>query len=91
MFFGNSALHLARLEGGTLGAAFGIPTGLIAYCVILKGHVTPKQVAIVVFRSLVGGCAPGVALIWLSAFVTPILTLAIAAWVRLGEGLRRVG
>jgi len=65
-----------------VGAMFGIPTGLIAYYAILKGHATPKEVAIIVSASFVSGCALGIALFWPSFLATPILTMVIAAWVR---------
>jgi len=79
--FGRGAFNLARLEGGAVGAALGIPTGLVAYYFIFRRHVTAKQAAVVVSASLVSGCALGIALFWVSAFVTPILTIGVAFWV----------
>jgi hypothetical protein len=58
-----------------------VPTGLIAYYAILKRYVTAKQVGVVLLESLVAGCALGIALFWVSAFFTPILTVTIAYWV----------
>jgi hypothetical protein len=71
---------LACFEGGGLGGMLGVPTGLLAYYVVLKRRVTNQQIAIIVLGSLIGGCLAGVAIFWPSAFVTPILTLMIA-WV----------
>lgn len=81
--FGKGAFWLARLEGGGTGAAFGVPTGLLAYYGILKRRVTSRQVAIIVLGSLAGGCAIGAAIYWPSAFVTPVLTILLSRQVRL--------
>jgi hypothetical protein len=78
--FGREPLWLACFEGGGLGGMLGVPTGLLAYYVVLRRRVTTQQIAIIVLGSLVGGSLAGIAIFWLSAFVTPILTLLIA-WV----------
>jgi hypothetical protein len=78
--FGRELFWLACFEGGGLGGTLGVPTGLLAYYVVLKRHVTNQQVALIVLGSLVGGSLAGIAIFWPSAFVTPILTLLIA-WV----------
>ena len=80
--FGKGPLSLAAFEGGIVGAELAVPTGLIAYYFILKAHVTPKEVAMIVSGSLAGGCVVGIGLFWVSAFATPILTIGIAVWVR---------
>lgn len=77
---GREPLWLACYEGGGLGGVLGVPTGLLAYYVVLKRRVTNQQIAIIVLGSLIGGCLAGIAIFWPSAFVTPILTLLIA-WV----------
>src|SRR5271154_7202975 len=78
--FGTEPLWMACFEGGGLGGILGVPTGLLAYYVVLKRRVTNQQIAIIVLGSLIGGCLAGVAIYWPSAFVTPMLTLLIA-WV----------
>jgi hypothetical protein len=78
--FGREAFWLACFEGGGLGGTLGVPTGLLAYYVVLRRRVTNQQIAIIVLGSLIGGCLAGVTIFWPSAFVTPILTLMIA-WV----------
>ncbi|MHB8559100.1 MAG: hypothetical protein ACYDCU_13370 [Candidatus Acidiferrales bacterium] len=80
--FGMEAFQFSLLEGGITGAMFGIPTGLIAYYAVLRRRVTPKQVAIILLGSLVGGCGAGIGIFWPSAFVTPILTIGIARCVK---------
>jgi hypothetical protein len=78
--FGREPLWLACFEGGGLGGMLGVPTGLLAYYVVLQRRVTNQQIVIIVLGSLIGGCLAGVAIFWSSVFVTPILTLMIA-WV----------
>lgn len=85
--FGKGAFWLARHEGGGAGAVFGVPTGLLAYYGILKRRVTGRQVAIILFGSLIGGCAIGVAIFWPSAFVTPVLTILLSWQVRVAPRL----
>jgi hypothetical protein len=81
--FGREPFMFACFEGGTLGGILGVPTGLLTYYGILKRHVTKRQIAIIVLGSLVGGSLAGVVVFWLSAFITPILTLLLALVVRL--------
>jgi hypothetical protein len=76
--FGREPLWLACFEGGGLGGMLGVPTGLLAYFVVLKRRVTNQRIAIIVLGSLIGGCLAGVAIFWPSAFVTPILALLLA-------------
>jgi hypothetical protein len=76
--FGEVPFWLACLEGGGLGGMLGVPTGLLAYYVVLKRRVTNQQIAIIVLGSLVGGSLVGAAIFWPSAFVTPFLALLIA-------------
>jgi hypothetical protein len=78
--FGKERFWLACFEGGGLGGMLGLPIGLLIYYVVLKGHATNQQIAIVVLGSLVGGSLAGAAIFWPSAFATPILALLIA-WV----------
>jgi hypothetical protein len=80
--FGQEPFWFACFEGGALGGMLGVPTGLFTYYVILKGLVTNRQIAIIVLGSLVGGCLAGVVVFWLSAFITPILTVLLALVVR---------
>ena len=78
--FGREPFWLACFEGGGLGGMLGVPTGLLAYYVVLRRRVTTQQIAIIVLGSLVGGSLAGIAIFWPSAFVTSILALLIA-WV----------
>jgi hypothetical protein len=80
--FSKGAFSLALIEGGGVGAAFAVPTGLIAYYGVLKRHVTNRQIAVVVLGSLAGGCLTGAIISWPSAFLTPLLTIALSRYVR---------
>jgi hypothetical protein len=80
--FGKGPLQLAAFEGGIVGATLGIPTGLIVYYADLRRHLTLRRAAIVLGGSLVGGCALGAAMFWVSAFITPVLTIGISSWAR---------
>ena len=80
--FGRDAIELACFEGGILGVFFGIPTGLIAYYVILQSNVTVRQVAVIIFGSLIVGCVGGIIFNWFFAFATPVLTVYIAWGVK---------
>lgn len=80
--FGKDALELALLEGGITGALFAIPTGLVAYYVILRRRVNEKQIATILVGSLIGGCVVGLATPVGSALLTPALTLGISWWTR---------
>jgi hypothetical protein len=80
--FSRESFELALLEGGIVGGMFAIPTGLITYYVILKRDLTVLRLAVVVLGSLVLGITTGMAIFWLSAFVTPVLTLALAFFAR---------
>jgi hypothetical protein len=80
--FGLQPFWFACFEGGVLGAMFGVPTGLLAYYVVLRRVVTDKQIGIIVLGSLLGGSLAGLVVFWLSAFITPILTLLLALMVR---------
>jgi hypothetical protein len=79
---GESEFYLAFWEGGLVGAAFALPTGLAVWYGILRRHSTVSQVRTIVLCSLIGGCAIAAFISVLSAFITPFLTLAIAAIVR---------
>jgi hypothetical protein len=46
--FGLEPFWFACCEGGALGAMLGVPTGLLAYYVILKRLVTNQQIGIIV-------------------------------------------
>jgi hypothetical protein len=83
--FGHDAIALARDEGGILGVIFGIPTGLIAYYVILHSRVTFKQIALISLGSLIVGCSGGIIFDWPFAFATPLLTIYIAWWVKMHQ------
>jgi hypothetical protein len=85
--FGREPFWLACFEGGGLGGMLGVPTGLLAYYVVLRRRVTNQQIAIIVLGSLVGGSLVGVAIFWPSAFVTPILALLIARVARFPAAL----
>jgi hypothetical protein len=78
---GGSEFYLAFWEGGLVGAAFGLPTGLAVWYGMLRRHSTVSQVRTIMLGSLIGGCAIGAVIPVLSAFVTPFLTLAVAALV----------
>jgi hypothetical protein len=79
---GEAEFLLAFFEGGLVGAAFAIPTGLAVWYGILGRKATIPHVATIVLGSLIGGCLLGAATSLLSAFLTPFLTLTIAAIVR---------
>src|SRR5215472_7267105 len=68
--FNSPGLFLAWLEGGFVGAALAVPTGIVAYYLVLKRQANLRRVAMIVGGSLVGGCLLGAALCWQSAFVT---------------------
>ncbi|HLJ41590.1 MAG TPA: hypothetical protein VKT50_08890 [Candidatus Acidoferrales bacterium] len=80
--FGIEPFEFALFEGGIVGAAFAVPTGLIAYYAVLKRRVTIQQIAIILVGSLVGGCGAGTAISWLSAFITPFLAVGMAVAVK---------
>jgi hypothetical protein len=80
--FGHDAILLACFEGGILGVAFGIPTGLFAYYVILRSCITIKQIVIIILGSLIVGCGGGIIFGWFFAFATPLLTIYIACGVK---------
>ena len=86
--FGREAFELACFEGGIIGAIFAVPTGLITYYGALQGHVTQRQVILIVVGSLFGGCVLGTAFFVLSALMTPILTVGIAWSIRLSRRSR---
>jgi len=83
--FGYDAIELACFEGGILGVFFGIPTGLIAYYVILQSRVTVKQIVVITVGSLIVGCLGGIIFNWFFAFATPVLTIYIAWAVKAHE------
>jgi hypothetical protein len=83
--FGHDAILLACFEGGILGVFFGIPTGLIAYYVILQSSVTVRQVVVITFGSLIVGCVGGIIFSWFFAFATPVLTIYIAWGVKVHQ------
>lgn len=80
--FGNEALQLASFEGGFVGALAAVPTSLVTYYAVLARRVDSKLGAYIVLGSLVGGCAFGALFFWPSAGLTPVLTIALAAWLR---------
>lgn len=80
--FGRDAFFLACGEGGGVGVVFGIPTGFVTYYALLQGKVCFGETAIIVAGSLIGGCALGIVLVVMSAFITPILTVVLAGIVR---------
>jgi hypothetical protein len=73
---------LALTEGGLIGAALGIPIGLIAWYGILARKATVAQVRIVVLGSMLGACVLGAAASVFSVMLTPPLTLVIAGVMR---------
>jgi hypothetical protein len=78
-------LEFALFEGGIVGVAFAVPTGLFAYYIVLRRRVTPKQVVIIILGSLGGGLAiTSVAPIFAALF-TPLITLGIALRFRLHQ------
>jgi hypothetical protein len=79
---GVSEFYLAFWEGGLVGAAFALPTGLVVWYGILRRHSTVSQVRTIVLCSLIGGCVIGALTSAISAFITPFLTLVIAAIVK---------
>jgi hypothetical protein len=80
--FGRDAIELACFEGGILGIFFGIPTGLIAYYVILQSRVTVKQIVVITVGSLIVGCLGGLIFDWFFALATPVLTIYLAWLVK---------
>jgi hypothetical protein len=83
--FGKEAFWLAGFEGGIVGGVLGIPTGVLAYYVILKRQVTNRQITIIVLGSLVGGCVAGAVIFWPSAFITPILAILLSLKARVAQ------
>jgi hypothetical protein len=79
--FGRDAFWLACFEGGIAGVMLGLPTGLVGYYLILRRHVTFKQVSLIFLGSLVGGCGVGAIGGPWSALLTPALTIALARHV----------
>lgn len=73
--FGREQLRFACLEGGVLGAVFGVPTGLIVYYGILKRRLALAMALEIVVVSLIVGCTAGLAFYWLSCFFTPMVTI----------------
>jgi hypothetical protein len=84
--FGKESFWLACFGGGGLGGILGVPVGISTYYVILKRHITNRQVAIIILGTLVGGSLAGIAVFWVSAFITPILALLIAFGLRYSLG-----
>jgi hypothetical protein len=86
--FGGSALEFAALEGGITGLMAAIPTGLVAWYVILRRQATVSEVCKVVLVSLAGGCVLAAVFGLASAIMTPLLTEIVAVytskrrWVR---------
>ena len=78
--FGRDAFSLALLEGGIVGVMLGIPTGLIAYYLILRRHVTFKQVSLIFLGSFLAGCGAGALGGPWSALLTPVLTIGLARY-----------
>lgn len=79
--FGGGALNLAILEGGTLGAALGAPTGIVALYCGLRRAASVQRVSFILIGTLGVGCVLGAALFWVSAFITPVAAVALAYWV----------
>jgi hypothetical protein len=80
--FGIEPFEFALFEGGIVGAAFAVPTDLIAYYAVLKRRVTIQKIAMILVGSLVGGCGAGAAISWPSAFITPLLAVGMAVAVK---------
>ena len=87
--FAVASLELAFFEGGIVGGAAGIPTGLVTYYLALGRRVTPMRVAAVVIGSLLLGCSVtlvglrmmGDGFVPISVLTTPALTVAVATIV----------
>jgi hypothetical protein len=79
---GDSEFLLAFWEGGLIGAAIAIPTGIIGWYFVLARNATVAQMRTVVLWSVLGACVLGAAASLLSVFFTPVLTLVIAGVVR---------
>ena len=77
--FGLEALRFAEFEGGTAGIMAALPTGFIAWYVILRRHATVSEVRKIVLVTLAGGCALAACFGLASARMTPFLTGIIAA------------
>jgi hypothetical protein len=72
------ALHI----GGTAGAMLGIPTGLVAWFVMLDRRATAREVRLLALGSIAAAGALGAVLAWLSVFFSPLAALMLAAFVR---------
>lgn len=77
---------MALLEGGLTGILAAIPTGAVIYYWILKRFVTPKEVAIILLGSLVGGFVIAIANPVISAILAPIWTIGVSVWVKRRRG-----
>jgi len=80
--FSRDGLWLATFEGGIVGAAAGLPTGIVVYYGILKRKLDYRSAAYISSASLVGGCILAAMFLAASALLTPFLTVGIAAWVQ---------
>ena len=76
------AFWLACFEGGEAGVIIAVPTGLMVYCQVLKKSVTARESGVIAIASLFAGCLLGVLFFWPSAFLTPIVTIGVASWLR---------
>lgn len=83
---GKEAIEMALLEGGLTGILAAIPTGAVIYYWILKRFVTPKEVAIILLGSLVGGFVIAIANPVISAILAPIWTIGVSVWVKRRRG-----
>lgn len=76
--FGVEAFEFACFEGGFVGIMFAVPTGIIVWYLVLHRTATGREVATVVLGSLLGGCLLGICFFWVSALLTPVLTIVLA-------------
>ncbi len=78
---GMAEFYAALWQGGLIGAAFGLPTGLVAWY-ILGGRSSAGQIVAILAGTLLGGCTMGAVISFTSAFFTPLVALLVAAFVR---------
>ena len=80
--FGREALELAFFEGGIAGMIFAVPNGLFTYYAVMRRRITAGEFATIFLASLFGGCLLATIALTVSAFLTPVVTITFAIFIR---------